>query len=140
MIDFISYIYYKLDYKEAVSILAIQFSAIVIIHLFPLIAIGDVLFDFHIMDVVDNFVQHENAFVRRLVYIPILLSPIYIVVYILLNKNKDKILEKCRVFEDALDRDLKRRNIILFVYILCSAIFLIAGVSSSFWIPIVMGL
>lgn len=133
----IAYLYYKFDKSNSGAgdaVTAIQFCAIIILHLMPLVWICDALFKTYIFESFINLVQNDNVWLRRLVLIPLAILPMYIFIYFLLRHNKAKLSEGYREIESLSVPEKKRKDVLYVTYLIGTYIFLILGLVSPSWI------
>ena len=135
---FIIYIYYRLkriNPNYGNLIISIQFSAIILLHLMPLISVLDEFFDMKISGIFWNLVKDDDVITRRLIKLPILFSPLFLGVYFFVHKNNNRIIEGCKKLELLPKKDLRKKNFYMWIYIILSIIFLNLGITSSGWVP-----
>lgn len=134
----IIYVYYrikKINPNDGNIIIAIQFLFIILVHLLPIISIFNTLFHTNLLNSFDNLTRNDDVIIRRLIKLPILFSPLYILVYLFLHKNNERIVEGCKKFESMPKEERRKKNFYLWLYIICSfSLVVLVGTSSS-WIP-----
>lgn len=90
----------------------IGIGALVVFNLITVKNVIDVLFDLHIA----MFGLGENEYLNRLVIIPLLISPIFIILWIIYKKNKNTIEEYLAEFKTMSKEDKKDLNLFFWVY------------------------
>lgn len=138
MFDFISYMYYrikKINPDDGNAIIAIQLSIIPVLYLMSISMILDQVFDFNLIGSVNYLMEDDNVITRRLIKLPILLFPIWCFLYFFLRRHNEKIQENCKVFEGMSQTQKRRKNVYLILFVLCTFVFFILGITSPQWVP-----
>ena len=134
----IIYVYYRLkriNPNDGNFIIAIQFLFIVLIHLLPIISIFDTLFHTNLFNSFNKLTQNDDVVTRRMIKLPIMFSPLYIIICLFLRKNNARIIKGCQKLESMSREEWRKKNLYLWMYIICSFSFLVLGATSSGWIP-----
>lgn len=138
---YIAYLYWSFKHanpkygeEDRISIL-ISLFGLLILYLFTFILLIDAFFDTNFRRA--NGWLDDNAAINRLVKIPILISPIFFILLWLLTLKKQKIEREVSEIEKLpqnIRKGIKRRFVIFLIF---SAIFLLAGITSGAWVKMI---
>ncbi len=130
MLNIFIYLYFRIkkinnnDNNFSISPL---FSAILFVHLMPLLLI---LSEFFSNYVSANLVKN----IQEIMFV-ILLIPTSLIMYLYLRSNNERILEGMKKLEQMSKHEKRRKNFYLWLYIIGSFVFFFLGITSSDWVP-----
>lgn len=81
-----------------------------------------------------KYLYTNDRLLNRIVIIPLLISPIFIALFIVYKKNHEKISIYFDYFENMTISEKKKYNIYFLLYISISVLFLLLSVTSPLWL------
>lgn len=133
---FWSYIYFKLmkRYKDKDAETQQQYAFVpfcfLIVFIFLSIAfLAHAFFDFNVLWVIEG----KNSAENRLIRIPLVISPFFLIVYSIYRLNREKIFSCWNEFENLSDEEKKEKNKMFYLFIGILICVFLFSVTSTIW-------
>ena len=135
---FLSYLYYRLfkHFGDEPNINARKFyilmniGGLIMINIFAILVFVLVIFDLHLLD----FIETNNRAMNRFVIIPLLISPIFITLFLIYKKNRTYIESTQLEFSLMNTKQKSKLNFYFWFYIIFSIFLLFSAITSPLWI------
>ena len=108
----------------------IMIGAIIVIHILSIILFLSTLLRINLM----AFLEPFNPVVRRFIILPILILPVYLLIYLYTRLNAQTIDTKLKIFKLESNQNRKRGTRLIFIYLIISILILLASMTSPIWI------
>ena len=137
---FLSYLYYRLfkHFGDEPNINARKFyilmniGGLIMINIFAILVFVLVIFDLHLLD----FIETNNRAMNRFVIIPLLISPIFITLFLIYKKNRTYIESTQLEFSLMNTKQKSKLNFYFWFYIIFSIFLLFSAATSPLWLGI----
>ena len=135
---FLSYLYYRLfkHFGDEPNINARKFyilmniGGLIMINILAIVVFVLVIFDLHLLD----FIETNNRAMNRFVIIPLLISPIFITLFLIYKKNRTYIESTQLEFSLMNTKQKSKLNFYFWFYIIFSIFLLFSAITSPLWI------
>jgi hypothetical protein len=133
---FWSYVYFKLmkRYKdkdaETQKLYAfVPFCFLVVFIFLPIAFLAHAFFGFNALWIIEG----QNSSENRLIRIPLVISPVFLIIYSIYRLNKEKVFSYWNEFENFSDEEKKEKNKTFYIFIGVLICVFLFSVTSTIW-------